>query len=241
MNIMTIRQRRSMNMILVLSIITSFFILPASPVRAGLLSNVWSSMRPLLSIAGRIGGAVAGASLAAGFCPPVGMIAGAIGGWIVGGMITDFASGSLTNLATLAGAAAGAMALGPSVLGMAGGFLLGGFLGKTAFGLIRSLDCKLTGGRLFDRGAKSSGTALTPSAASSVTTTNVMPVTSNQSKTPVVSADQAIRDAQAKYQQAYQAYISATQGGDAANISSANSAYLKAYAEYKVIVGCNPK
>ncbi|MFZ2956782.1 MAG: hypothetical protein WA705_07835 [Candidatus Ozemobacteraceae bacterium] len=238
MNTVTLRMRRSINVMLVLSMVASFFILPVTPVKAGVLSTVWSAIRPLLTIAGRVGGAVAGATLCSAFVPPLGMLAGAIGGWIVGGMITDYASGSLSNLAATAGGVAGAIAMGPGIFGMAGGFLLGGILGKIAYSLIKKVDTKLTGGLIFNRGASGNGAALAPTTVSTGVTTTV---TSSQAQTSAVTADKAIQAAQAKYQAAYQAYVSATQGGDAMNITNAHQNYLKAYSEYQVITGTTPK
>ena len=237
MTSIVISWRRSLNILLILSIITSFFILPA-PAKAGILSSVYCSLGPLLRIAGRIGGAVAGASMASAFCPPVGTIAGAIGGWIVGGMITDYATGSLTNLAMLGCGAAGAMALGPGALGMVGGFLLGAIVGKIGMGILQTVDQKITGGLLMMKG----GTAASPTAVSvSSGVTGAVTVSTQAPTTATVSADQKAKDVQAKYQAAYQNYINATQGGDAQNITAAHKAYQEAYRDYQNVLGTNPK
>lgn len=243
MKSITMAWHKQINVLLVLSIIASFFILPATtPAKAGILSTIYCKLGPVLKIAGRIGGAVAGASLAAGFVPPLGMIAGAIGGWIIGGVITDYATGSLTNLAMLGGGVAGAMALGPGVVGTVGGFLLGALVGRIGMGVLRSADKKITGGLLLQKGSAGAGQSLAPSGVTVTSgVTGAVTVNAQTPTTTAVSADQQAKEVQAKYQTAYQNYINATQGGDAKNINAAHKAYQEAYREYQTVIGTTPK
>ena len=243
---LAIRQRKPLNILLILSLVASFFIIPATTVQAGVLSSVLSTMRPILSVAGRIGGAFLGASMGAAFLPPLGMIAGGIVGWIAGGIITDVATGSLSNLAAVGLGVAGAMALGPGALGMAGGFVLGAFLGKIGMGLLKKADNMVTGGILLNKGPNNGGAALTPSVSASTPTTTSVPATTSVAKpnanqtAPVIVAD-PIKAAEAKYKAAYQEYLLASQNGDSAKAITANKTYQAAYQEYMIMLRMNTK
>ncbi len=150
MNTIALGRNKSIHLLLVLSLICSFFVMPM-PAKAGILSSVWTALKPVTHIAGRVGGAIMGATMASAIVPPLGTLAGGIVGWLVGGVITDYATASLTNLAVVGAGAAGALALGPGALGVVGGFLLGGVLGKIAIGLLYKADKYVTGGVLFNK------------------------------------------------------------------------------------------
>lgn len=242
---------KGLNMFLILSILAAIFVVP-STAEAGILGSVLSAVRPFAKVAGHIAGAVAGASLCSAFVPPIGMLAGGIAGWIVGGIVTSYATGSLTNLAALGGAAAGAMALasfGP--IGYVAGALVGGFLGRTAMNLLHKADREATGGILFfNSGNKSSsnsgnivtgGPALAPELPASYD--NVIapaPVTEGTTTPAFAPTTEEIRQADAKYQAAYDAYISATKAGNSANIAETHKNYMAAYEEYKHLTGKEP-
>lgn len=258
MKTMTLAFNRSVSLLLILSMISTFFVLPA-PARAGMLGNFLCAIRPIAQVAGKIGGAILGASLAGAFCPPLGMIAGAVGGWIAGGIITNYATASLTNVATLAGGAAGAMALaGFGPLGMVGGFFLGAFLGRTLMGILYKADQSTTGGVVFQTekpsllqtikqklfgGSSGGASSLAPSGVGSAVVVGAGASTevavSASQEAP--SMDEQIRAAEARYQSAYQSYISATSGGDAAKLQSADAEYKAAYKAYMDLTGKEPK
>ncbi len=226
--------KRPVSMLLILSIVTSFFLLPATPAHAGILGSFLHAIRPLAGIAGKVAGAVIGASLCGAFCPPLGMIAGGVMGWIAGGIITGYGTSSLANLATLAGGVVGAMALGPGAVGMVGGFLLGGFLGRMAMKLLQDVDHTMTGGILFKKSATGIrsvlGRSQTPSSSA------FTPATSGASSLGVtVSGDRSaeIQSAENKYKAAYQKYIDATQKGDAKAAAEAHKVYLNAYQDFQ--------
>ena len=243
--------RKPVSVLLVLSIVTSFFILPAVPARAGILGSFLNAVRPLAGIAGKVGGAVIGASMGAAFVPPLGMIAGGVLGWIAGGIITGYGTGSLANLATIGGGVVGAMALGPGAVGMVGGFLLGGFLGRMAMNLLQRADGSLTGGILFKKAgtASTSGTSLTSkiksffggngSSVSSPAFTNTPSTGVSGGGAPgvTVSGDRStqIQASEAKYKAAYDQYLQATQKGDSGTAVDAHKVYLNAYQEFKTL------
>jgi len=241
MRTQTLAHNRPVHILLVLSILASFFIMP-QPAKAGMLGSFLAKIRPFAKIAGKIGGAVIGASLCSAFIPPLGLIAGGIAGWIAGGIITSYGTSSLTSLATIGGAAVGAMALGPGAIGLIGGALLGGFLGRTAMKLLDKGDQMATGGILFNKGdGSSSGVALAPAGLSNEGATTEIPLAAEISSTGVeVQADQ-VRQVEQNYRAAYQDYISATQGGDAANLKKSHETYLKAFNEYKSVIGKDPQ
>jgi len=242
--------RKPVSVLLVLSIVTSFFILPAVPARAGVLGSFLNGVRPLAGLAGRVGGAVIGMSIGAAFVPPLGMIAGGVLGWIAGGIITGYGTGSLANLATIGGGVVGAMALGPGAVGMVGGFLLGGFLGRMAMNHLQRADA-LTGGILFKKAgtASTSGTSLTSkiksffggngSSVSSPAFTNTPSTGVSGGGAPgvTVSGDRStqIQASEAKYKAAYDQYLQATQKGDSGTAVDAHKVYLNAYQEFQTL------
>lgn len=242
-----LRRNKGLNLFLVLSILAAIFAVPATS-EAGILGSVLNAVRPFAKFAGKIAGAVAGASLCAGFVPPLGMLAGGVAGWIIGGIVTGYGTGSLSNLATLGGAAAGAMALasfGP--IGYVAGALAGGFLGKMAMNLLHKADREATGGILFFNNKGSSGNVVTggPALAPEIPTsyenvTAPAPVTENTSAPSFAPSSEEIRQADARYQAAYDAYVSATKANNAAEIAESHKKYMAAYEEYKKLTGKEP-
>ncbi|MBF0409106.1 MAG: hypothetical protein HQM10_17290 [Candidatus Riflebacteria bacterium] len=236
MNSAVLRNQKSVHLMLVISILATFFVMPVKPVSAGFLSSLYSDLGPLLRIGAKIGGAVVGASLCSAFVPPLGIIAGAIGGWMIGSAIGSFATGSITNLGMLAGGAVGAMAMGPGFLGTVGGFLIGAIVAKVGIGILREIDCAITGGVLLNKGSGDSGSvSLSPSGFSSGQ------IQQSISPTAVTSANVNAQTAEANYRKAYQEYISATSGGDASKIKGAHENYINALREYKAVVGSSAK
>ncbi|MBF0545374.1 MAG: hypothetical protein HQM08_13120 [Candidatus Riflebacteria bacterium] len=259
MNSRVLSKNKMINMMLIFSMLASFFILPVKPVHAGLVSSALTTLGPLLSIAGRVGGAVLGASLCSAFCPPIGMIAGAIGGWVVGGALTDYATGSVGNLATVAGGIVGALAMGPGFMGMAGGFLLGSLVGMLGISVLKCVDNAFTGGLLLDKSAaapvsvgstgalpvaNSGGGTLSPAGFSPNSGVTLSPSGFSpsgniqlQQSTPSNSSS-SVQQAEANYRKAYQDYVDITNaGGDSTKLKAAQDNYLNALKTYKSVVG----
>jgi len=247
MKSLCLAQKRSLSLLVILSLVTSFFAVPMT-VKAGILSSTLSALRPMLQIAGRIGGAVAGASLGAAFFPPLGMVAGAVAGWMVGGIITDYGTCSLTSLATLGGAAVGAMALasfGP--IGMVAGLLAGGFIGRMAMSVLHCADYSTTGGLLFMNSSNSSGilgTLKSIFTGSSSTTTSSFSTSSGSSASTGASSgliptvEKGIQAAEDKYRKAYQSYVNCT---DANLVKPLKASYEAALKEYQKLTNTTSK
>ncbi len=236
---------RGFNLLLVFSVLAAIFLVPATA-EAGILGSVLKAVRPFAKFAGKIAGAVAGAALCSAFVPPLGMLAGAVGGWIVGGIVSGYGTGSLRNLAALGGAAAGAMALasfGP--IGYVAGALAGGFLGKMAMNLLHKADREATGGILFFTDSKNkivpAGPALAPEIP--IAYDNAVapaPVTDSITSPSGAAGLEEIRAANAKYQAAYEAYVSATKANNAKELEKAHKNYISAYENYKRLTGEEP-
>lgn len=222
MNTIDRRGKSAISLMLMLSLMFSILVVP-TPAEAGFLSSFWRGVAPVLQIGGRIGGAIIGATMASAVAPPLGTLVGGIAGWIAGGVITDYATSSLMNLAILAGGIAGAMALGPSLAGIVGGFLIGGILSKVAMTLLHQIDRTATGGLLFskagaplpqtgvstanDLGAVRSEFSNTAERAASAVKKAGNTVSSASKK----AADTLVREAQEQYERASQAYTNAVQ------------------------------
>jgi len=243
--------RKPVSVLLVLSIVTSFFILPAVPARAGILGSFLNAVRPLAGIASKVGGAVVGAAIGAAFVPPLGMIAGGVLGWIGGGIIADHDhdTGSLANVAAICGGAVGVIALGPVGVGV--GCLLGELLGGMVTNLLRRANGSLAGGIPFKKAgtASTSGTSLTSkiksffggngSSVSSPAFTNTPSTGVSGGGAPgvTVSGDRStqIQASEAKYKAAYDQYLQATQKGDSGTAADAHKVYLNAYQEFQTL------
>lgn len=221
MNSIALRRQTSIHLLVVLSFVCSLFVMP-TPANAGVLSKVWSFVRPAVKIAGHVGGAIAGATMASAIVPPLGTIVGGVAGWIVGGMIADYSTKSLSNLAAVGAGVAGAIALGPSAIGIVGGFLLGGLVGKLAFSLLKKADCEVTGGVLLNQGQAAQAPSMSVSSQVGEVKTdmnNGMQKVVNTVKEKVnIVTEKAkdtkanlIREAQEKYEQASKAYREAVE------------------------------
>lgn len=228
MNSIALRRHTSIHVLLILSVVCSFFVMPA-PAHAGVLSKVWSFVRPAVKIAGHVGGAIAGATMASAIVPPLGTIVGGVAGWIVGGMVADYGSASLSNLTAVAAGVAGALALGPSAIGIVGGFLLGGLVGKLAFSLLKKADCEVTGGVLLNQAQAAQ--APSPSVSSQVgevksgLNNSAQKVVNTVKEKVNIITDKAkdtksnlIRLAQEKYEKASKAYREAAEKADNSTI-----------------------
>jgi hypothetical protein len=244
---------RSFNALLVFSILAAILVVPTTA-EAGILGSVLSAVRPFAKFA-KIAGAVAGATLCSAFLPPLGMIAGGIGGWIVGGIVTGYGTGSLSNLATLAtlgGAVAGAMALasfGP--LGYVAGALAGGFLGRTAMKLLHTADREATGGILFlNNNNNNSGSSTVvggaPALAPEIPRAHDQviapaPISEGTGQATTITTQDEIREAEARYRNAYNDYIAATRNNKASEIKKAHEKYIAAFEAYKKLTGEEPE
>lgn len=241
--VLKITKRRDLSMLLVLVLMVSMLVVPAVA-EAGIISSALSSLRPFLQVGGKVAGAVVGGTLCSGFVPPLGMIAGGLAGWMIGGIISNYGTSSIGNLATLAGAAAGAMALsslGP--IGYVAGAIGGGWIGKWAMGLLKSTD---PGGILFSQQpsmtvAGSSGPTVYSGSVPALSAAS--PMAAGPSVIPQASyipTSEEIRQADQEYQAAYQLYLKASRSGDASEIKAANEQYQQALENYRAMIGSDP-
>lgn len=236
-------RNKSIAYVLILSFVFALY----SPIaaRAGVLGSVLNFVKPYANILGKIGGAVAGATLGSAFCPPLGTIAGGILGYVVGGVLANYAAGGLSNVATLAGAAVGYTALaGSGPVGMVAGVFLGGLLGKVAYKLVKKLDNSITGGVVFapvvEKEANDSTTVSVGE--DKVVLSDSIPLSNDKAQSPVVEktnvtpVDMSIQEATQKYQEAYQRYVTAARdGANSTEINQAHKEYLEAYENYKKV------
>lgn len=230
-------------------LLLSFFfgIITPMSASAGVLGSLLDFVKPHAKILGNIGGAIAGATLGSTFCPPLGTIAGGIVGYVVGGTLANYAAGGLSNIATLAGAAAGYVALssmGP--VGMVAGVFLGGLLGKVAYGLIQKVDQKITGGVVFSAKVNKDASAESVTVgetANNVVVSDVIPAsykntTKAKKANTSINTDMSLQEATEKYQTAYQKYVTAVRdGANSEDVNKAHQEYVEAYQNYQKISG----
>ena len=243
----TIRISKKISYFLVLSLILSVFAAPIAA-EAGILGKILSAVKPYAGTIGNLGGAVAGAVMGASFLPPVGILAGGIAGYVVGGILANYAAGGLSNIATLGGAALGVMAgasFGP--IGYVVGALGGGLLGKIAMVYCTNL-IKTTGGILLSPAVDSSGEPILVGSTSQTSAVGDIPAAA-----PISGADELkvteelnasandISQADAEYQEAYRGYIVAVRTGSTETIKEAHEKYKNAFNRYKKLTGKDPQ
>ncbi|MBF0406490.1 MAG: hypothetical protein HQM10_04000 [Candidatus Riflebacteria bacterium] len=126
---MTIKWREKMSVLMILSLIASFLVIPSVPVKA----DMW---RSLFVTGGSLLGMYGGASLASAMGGgALAKIAGGIGGWILGGDLFNAVTPTSNTSSIFTGGLLGAMALAGGGLpgiaaGLVGGALLGGLYGS---------------------------------------------------------------------------------------------------------------
>ncbi|NLM16953.1 MAG: hypothetical protein GX221_04480 [Candidatus Riflebacteria bacterium] len=249
-----IKTRKTLSIVLTVTMLAMIFATPHTA-EAGLLGSMLAAIRPYGDVIGKVGGTLAGASICSAFYPPLGTLIGGILGYSVGGIIGRYMTGSLTNIAVIAGAGVGLSAMasmGP--IGYIIGPLLGGFLGKLAMNLIYRIDAAATGGKLFAPAERSS-TATTkttsvqalpakvPAASTSLppvysATTVQAPVLEEEK---IVDADTKARLAAERYQKAYKTYVNATRSNvSAKDLETVHKEYLDAYQNYQEVIGKSP-
>jgi hypothetical protein len=240
---MTINRQKHITCLLLLSMLFSIWasVGPVGTAHAGLLGSVGSVARKIFVnvggvAAGVFGGAV-GAAMGGG---PLGMAAGAVGGFIVGKKVLSWTTSSVGNFATVAGAiAGGALTLGMGFPMMAVGVIGGGLIARLAVKGISKLFGKKT--------PVIPQTQIDPEAAAKEnaavadfigkmnsdkdTTASAPAIKEEPEPTQPKVTSKEVKDSQTayeKYTAAYKNYMTATQKGDAA---MAQSAY-KEYKEY---------
>ncbi|MGM0600838.1 MAG: hypothetical protein ACQETH_13590 [Candidatus Rifleibacteriota bacterium] len=246
---MTINRQKHITCLLLLSMLFSIWatVGPVGTAHAGLLGSVGSVAKKIFVnvggvAAGVFGGAV-GAAMGGG---PLGMAAGAVGGFIVGKKVLGWTTSSVANFATVAGAVAGgALTLGMGFPMLAVGVIGGGLIARLAAKGISKLFGKKT--------PVIPETKINPEAAAKENAAVAdfigkmnddkkasAPAVKEQPKPakPKVTSKE-VKDSQTayeKYTKAYKNYMTATQKGDAAMAQSAYKEYKKYLSLYNSFI-----
>ena len=235
-------QRKSLSSLLIVTMLLSFWpLFSPQPVRAGFVDTAKKVAKTVVVQGGALTagffGGVVGMALGTGTIVggPIGMVAGGVGGYLVGKKVMNWVTSSTANVAMVLGAVGGGLlCAGMGFPVLAAGVLGGALLGR---GLV-ALYKKITG--------KSSVTVSAPSSSAEMATqeTNAQafldylqnkraaaaaPASSGASTGGAVSSSgpsASAQDAYNKYMAAYDAYMEATKKGDA-------TAAQNAYREYK--------
>lgn len=190
-------------------------------------------------IAGYMGG-VLGIALGGG---PLGMVAGAVGGFIIGKKFLNWTTESVVNAATVVGAiAGGVLCAGMGFPILAAGVMGGAILGRVVTKVVKNLFHKTTGKKnhivrlkVQDVKAQDFINQLTKD------NTNTKSQAANQSTNQANNNTSANVDlsqvAYEKYINAYKAYISTLQKGNSSEVQKAYAEYKKCLDEYNATLG----
>ncbi len=227
---LTIRRRRELSVFLVLGMILSLSTISVPKVQAGLLQSVGSLLKTVVINGGALAagymGGVLGIALGGG---PIGMVAGAVGGFIIGKKVLTWTTASVANAATVGGAIAGGLlCAGMGFPLLAAGVVGGALVARFGAQLIGKLFKKVTG-----KPAPYVDLKAQDAKAQEFINQLTQPSPTPAAATPAPAAKAIEPDkadpsqgAYEKYLAAYKAYMNATQNGNAAEAQ-------KAYAEYK--------
>ncbi|RCK80916.1 MAG: hypothetical protein OZSIB_2804 [Candidatus Ozemobacter sibiricus] len=230
MKTLTFRHRRELSVFLVLGMVLSLSTVTVPKVQAGILQTAGSLLKTVVINGGALAagymGGVLGIALGGG---PIGMVAGAVGGFIIGKKVLTWTTASVANAATVGGAIAGGLlCAGMGFPLLAAGVVGGALVARFGAQMISKLFQKVTGKpapvvdlKAQDAKAQAFIDQLTKPA----------PAAAAPAPAPVAKAIEPDRvdpsqGAYEKYLAAYKAYMTATQNGNAAEAQ-------KAYAEYK--------
>ncbi len=239
---LTIRRRQELSILVIFSIVFSFLTITPVPAKAGILSSIGSTLGTVgkfLAVQGGglvagYFGAVLGIALGGG---PIGMVAGGVGGYIIGKKLMTWATTNLTNFATLAGAVGGGLLLAgcgfPMIaVGVVGGALLArgiAWLWKKLTGKAKTPEVAVT---VTEQDNKAQAFINSLSSSSTTTATPAPAATTAKPATPAPTPTNNGQDAYNKYLDAYKAYMAATSKGDAAAAQASYAEYKKYLAEY---------
>ncbi|MFZ2960215.1 MAG: hypothetical protein WA705_25315 [Candidatus Ozemobacteraceae bacterium] len=233
MNSLSMNNKKDVSRLLVLTMLLSCWLAVPIPAKAGILQTAGSILKTVTVTAGSLAagamGGVLGIAVGGG---PIGMVAGAVGGFIVGKKIMNWATASFANVATVLGAVGG----GLLVVGMGAPMLAVGVIGGALLGRgIAALFKKITGNDTTLVAVADDGKTQdfinhilpTNAAAAVVPEATPAPVT----VTPV--ATDPSQDSYNRYLTAYKAYLEASQNGDSAAAQKCFGDYQKYLAEYQ--------
>ncbi|HNW35674.1 MAG TPA: hypothetical protein PKM25_12120, partial [Candidatus Ozemobacteraceae bacterium] len=140
------RRRQDVSILLVLSMIFSLWIAIPQPASAGFFQTVGNALKWTVNTAGSLAGAcmggVLGMAVGGG---PIGMVAGAVGGYIVAKKVMNWATSSFVNVATTLGAVGGGLLMaGMGMPMLAVGIIGGALIARVAASLISKITGKST-------------------------------------------------------------------------------------------------
>ncbi|NLI76258.1 MAG: hypothetical protein GX442_07440 [Candidatus Riflebacteria bacterium] len=228
---LTFRRRQEISMLTVLCMVLSLWTFTAPKAHAGFLQSAGGLLKTVVINGGALAagymGGVLGIALGGG---PIGMVAGAVGGFILGKKVLTWTTASVANAATVAGAVAGGLlCAGMGLPLLAAGVVGGALIARFGAQLIGKLFKKVTGkpAPVVDLKAQDAKAQEFINQLSKGTPAAASPAPATPTKQAVEpSKTDATQGAYEKYLAAYKAYMAATQSGNAA-------AAQKAYAEYK--------
>jgi len=233
----TYRRRQDVSILLVLSMIFSLWIAIPQPVHAGFFQTVGNALHWTVNTAGSLAGAcmggVLGMAVGGG---PIGMVAGAIGGYIVAKKVMSWATSSFVNVATTLGAVGGGLLMvGMGMPMLAIGIVGGALIARVVASLIKKVTGKSAS--LVNKESvtiqEERSKSIIERRFSAVSTDEAVAAASQQAQTTVVQApEKTSQQVYNMYLDAYRAYMEATQNGDASAAKQSYENYQKYLTQY---------
>ena len=242
MNTLAITRKQEITWMLVVTMfLTSWLAIPL-PAKAGILQTAGKIAKTVTIQAGALAagymGGVLGIAVGMG---PIGMAAGAIGGYIVGKKVMGWATGSVANVATIAGGVAGGLLVAGMGLPMlAVGVIGGALIGRGVAGLLKKLTGKASTVVQVSAGAVAAEDAkgqdfinhLMNRKTEDPAPAAVQPTAAETTAAPTADVSQ---DCYNKYMNAYKAYLDASQKGDPVAAQKCFGEYQKYLGEYQTM------
>lgn len=234
---MSYRRRQEVSILLVLSMVFSLWAAVPERVDAGFLQTVGKAIRWTTVTAGSLAGAfmggVIGMAVGGG---PIGMVAGAVGGYIVSKKLLNWATSSFVNVATTLGAVGGGLLMaGMGMPMLAIGIIGGGLIARAVAALLKKVTGKstiLVNKKSLEVQEERSRSIIERRLAETSTPATTPKVQSAPAAAKVEPAQLTSEQVYDQYLSAYRAYMEATQNGDSKAAQQSYTDYQKYLALY---------
>ena len=236
---MTCVARQNISVMLILSLLFSFWftVAPVTRAEAGFLSSVGNVAKSLFvnvgSLAAGVMGAVVGTAVGGG---PLGLAVGGLAGYFVGKKVLNWTTSSVANFATVAGAIGGGllcagMGFPMLAIGVVGGGLIARLVTKGVSALFgKGKNITITKGEIDEEAAKEEQAAIDDYL------NNLIAENEAIANGEVAGAPENSQEAYEKYTAAYAEYTAAVSRGDTAAAQKAMTDYKTYFKQYSQLL-----
>ena len=241
------KQRRPVSSLLLVTMLLSLWTF-ASPQKAhaGIMDTVKKVAKTVVVQGGALTagffGGVVGMALGAGTIVggPIAMVAGGVGGYMIGKKVMNWATSSTANVATVLGAVGGGLLVAGMgfpllAVGVIGGALIGRGIAKLFSKITGKAPQAISSAELAQEETNAEAFIAHVNAKSAIDAAPVA-VTTAAVVAPQAEPQDPAKDAYAKYLAAYKTYMAATQEGDSKAAQASYAEYKKYLDQYNVLL-----